>query len=57
MSRTTVAAEIGRLEELALITIVGQDRSRGGARQRRWRLAPDLGFMGIDMAVRRSTSR
>ncbi len=49
MSRTTVAAEIGKLEELALITTVGQGRSRGGRPSATVELAPDLGFLGIDI--------
>ena len=47
MSRTTVAAEIGRLEELGADHQVGPAPSRGGRRPPLVDLAPDMRFVGI----------
>jgi glucokinase-like ROK family protein len=49
VSRTTIAAEIGRLSELGFTREVGPAASRGGRRSTMVGLAPDLGLLGIDI--------
>jgi glucokinase-like ROK family protein len=49
VSRTTIAAEVTRLAELGLTVDGGPAASRGGRRSSLVELAPDLGFLGIDI--------
>jgi glucokinase-like ROK family protein len=49
VSRTTVAAEVGRLTELGLTGEVGPAASRGGRRSTMVGLAAELGLLGIDI--------
>jgi glucokinase-like ROK family protein len=49
VSRTTIAAEVTRLNELGLTADGGPAASRGGRRSSLVELAPDLGFLGIDI--------
>ena len=48
VSRTTVAAEVGRLTDLGLVTDAGPAASRGGRRSTLVDLDPGLRFVGID---------
>ncbi len=47
VSRTTVAAEVGRLSELGLVRDAGPAASRGGRRSTMVDLSPDLRFVGV----------
>lgn len=47
VSRTTVAAEVGRLVELGLVRDAGPAASRGGRRSTMVDLSPDLRFVGV----------
>jgi glucokinase-like ROK family protein len=49
MSRTTVAAEVAKLDQLGLTEASGQGRSRGGRPSATVELAADLGFVGVDI--------
>ncbi len=49
VSRTTIAAEIAKLEQLGLVGSAGRGQSRGGRPSGQVELAAELGFLGIDI--------
>ncbi|MBC7277494.1 ROK family transcriptional regulator, partial [Nocardioides sp.] len=51
VSRTTIAAEVGRLTELGMAHEVGPAASRGGRRSTLVDLAPDIRFVGISIGA------
>jgi len=51
VSRTTIAAEVGGLVDLGLVTDAGPAASRGGRRSTLVDLSPQLRFVGIDIGA------
>ncbi len=51
VSRTTIGSELRRLHELGLTVDAGPAASRGGRRSTLVDLAPDIGFLGVDIGT------
>ena len=51
VSRTTIGSELRRLDQLELARAIGPAASRGGRRSTLVDLAPELGFLGVDIGT------